>query len=132
MATTGIVNGSLFGVYIGTSLIAYGTGCKLSIKHTPIDSSNKDSGAFASKNPGRIEWTVSGSGKFVFGTAGVQPLTSAILARTLCSISFKTNVSGDPTYSGSAYVDSFEADAPDMADSTYSFSFTGSGTLTAS
>jgi len=129
MATTGVVNGALMGVYLGTTLVALGTGCKLSIKHKPREASNKDAGAFASKLEGQIDWSISGSGYFDFGTGGAQTLITGILARTLYTVHIKSNVTGDKDYSGSAYLSSFDADFPDQESSTYSFSFDGTGTL---
>lgn len=129
MATTGVVNGALMGVYLGTTLVALGTGCKLSIKHKPRETSNKDAGAYATKLEGQLEWSISGSGYFDFGTGGAQALITGILARTLFTVMIKSSVTGDKSYSGSAWLNSFEADFPDQESSTYSFSFESTGGL---
>ena len=46
MATNGVINGTMFGVYAGGTKIAYATSASISMNHNLRDTSTKDSGGW--------------------------------------------------------------------------------------
>lgn len=139
MATSGIINGTKFGIYQGSTLIAYATSGSLSINHSARETSNKESGGWKEIMEGQRDWEISVEGMVAFltlaaGAVGgdtVNELFSAYIAtRTPLTISFESSETGDFKWSGSAYLVSLSLDAPNEESSTYSCSFTGTSVLT--
>jgi hypothetical protein len=56
--------------------------------------------------------------------------TSYLATRTVLTVMFSTEVSGDLKYSGSAWLTSLSIDAPNEDNTTYSMSFSGTAALT--
>jgi len=134
--TTDIIDGRIMGIYNGANLIATITGCSLKISHAARDSANKDSGKWGHTLSGRVGWTMSGNGKFRFdATHGFAELFDLICGAgaalpTPATFLISTQNAGDIDYSGSGYLTDLQADYPDSADSTYSFTIKGDGALT--
>ncbi len=139
MATSGIINGTEFGVYDGSTLIAYSTSGSVSINHSLRDISNKDSSGWKEQLEGQRDWEVSCEGMVAFLTAAGgavggktmdEMFTSYLATRTELTVMFSTEVSGDYKYSGSAWLTSMSMDSPNEDNTTYSLSFSGTGALT--
>ena len=136
MATTGVVNSTLFALYVDVAStntkIGYSTDASVSISHSPRDISSKDSNGWMEQLEGQLSFTASVSGHFAFDAAySALDIEAAVLNRTTLDIVFSTEESGDTFYSGTAYVDSFEIDSSGVEDNvSYSISFTGTGALT--
>ena len=139
MATSGIINGTKFGIYQGSNLIAYATSGSLSINHSARETSNKESGGWKEIMEGQRDWEISVEGMVAFLTlsAGAvggdtvnELFTAYIATRAPLTISFESSETGDFKWSGSAYMVSLSLDAPNEESSTYSCSFTGTSTLT--
>lgn len=130
MATTGIGNGSLIGVYIGNTKILNGTTSKFGIKMATRDTTNKDTSGWKTALGGLLNWE--GSGDFLFAedaSYGFSDLFAAITARTAVTIKISSEVVGDNYYSGSAFLTSLDKDDTMEANSTFSVSFEGTGVL---
>tara|TARA_R100001460_G_scaffold73619_1_gene114494 strand:+ start:84 stop:512 length:429 start_codon:yes stop_codon:yes gene_type:complete len=138
MATTGVINGTKFGVYAGGTKIGYATSASLSINHNLRDTSTKDSGGWRDQLEGQRDFEVSVEGMVIFATASgaisdltVDELyTSYINTRTEFEIKFSTEVSGDYKWTGNAFMTSLSMDTPNEDSSTFSASFSGTGPLT--
>ena len=139
MATQGIINGTEFGVYDGSTLVAYATSGSVSINHSLRDISNKESSGWKEQLEGQRDWEMSCEGMVAFLAAGggaiggksVDELfTSYLATRTVLTVMFSTEVSGDLKYSGSAWLTSLSMDAPNEDNTTYSMSFSGTAALT--
>lgn len=76
----------------------------------------------------RSGWNVSGSGYYDDGDAGVDEIVDAIMGRTKLMIQVKTVDA--KTFSGSIIVDDFTFDASHDGVVNFSFSATGTDTLT--
>jgi|TARA_R100000482_G_C5129339_1_gene150841 predicted secreted protein len=138
MATTGVINGTKFGVYAGGTKIGYATSASLSINHNLRDTSTKDSGGWRDQLEGQRDFEVSVEGMVIFATASgaisdltVDELyTSYIATRTEFELKFSTEVSGDYKWTGNAFMTSISMDTPNEDSSTFSASFSGTGPLT--
>jgi len=138
MATTGVINGTKFGVYAGATKIGYATSASLSINHNLRDTSTKDSGGWRSQLEGQRDFEISVEGMVIFSTASgaiadltVDELYSTYIAtRAELTIKFSTEVSGDYKWSGQAFMTSLSMDTPNEDSSTFSASFSGTGALT--
>jgi predicted secreted protein len=138
MATTGVINGTKFGVYAAGTKIGYATSASLSINHNLRDTSTKDSGGWRSQLEGQRDWEISTEGMVIFATSGgaiadltVDELyTSYIATRTEFEIKFSTEESGDYKWTGNAFMTSLSMDTPNEDSSTWSVSFSGTGALT--
>ena len=128
---TDILDGRLMGIYVGGTLVAVATGCGLKITHATRNSSNKDSGKWEKVLPGRIGWSMSGNAKFEFNAAyGFADLFLLITGPTSATFLISTKTTGDIEYTGTGWLVSLDADFPDSADTTYSFSVKGTDVLT--
>lgn len=138
MATTGVINGTKFGVYAGGTKIGYATSASLSINHNLRDTSTKDSGGWRDQLEGQRDFEVSVEGMVIFATSGgaISDLTvdelysSYIASRTEFELKFSTEVSGDYKWTGNAFMTSLSMDTPNEDSSTFSASFSGTGALT--
>lgn len=131
MPTTGIVNATDFGIYVGVAKIANSTGSTISISQALRTSVNKDDGGWEKSLPGARSWSMSGDGEFQFeANYGPEDLIAAILNRTKISIMFSTEVTGDMRLKGDAYVESFESSGGAEENATFSYSFKGTGPIT--
>ena len=139
MATSGIINGTKFGVYNGSVLIAYATSGSVSINHSARETSNKEDLGWKTIMEGQRDWEISCEGMVAFldldagaiaGTTMNELFTSNIATRTPLTISFESSETGDYKWSGSCYVSSISMDAPNEESTTYSCSFTGTAALT--
>ena len=139
MATSGIINGTKFGVYNGAVLIAYATSGSISVNHSARETSNKESLGWKEVMEGQRDWEVSCEGMVAFldlaggaiaGTTMNELFTSNIATRTPLTIAFESSETGDYKWSGSCYISSLSMDAPNEESTTYSCSFTGTSVLT--
>jgi predicted secreted protein len=138
MATTGVINGTLFAVYAAGTKVAYATSASISMNHNLRDTSTKDSAGWRDQMEGQRDWEVSVEGMLIFVESGgaITGLTmdelysSYIATRTEFTLMFSTEVSGDKRWTGQAWMTSLSADTPNEDSSTWSASFSGTGALT--
>lgn len=138
MATAGVINGTMFAVYAAGTRVAYATSASISMNHNLRDTSTKDSAGWREQMEGQRDWEVSVEGMLIFTDAGgaiagltMDELYSTYIAtRTVFTIMFSTEVTGDLRWTGQAWMTSLSADAPNEDSSTWSASFSGTGALT--
>ena len=135
MATSGIINGTKFGIYEDSKLIAYATSGSISINHSSRETSNKEDLGWKTVMEGQRDWEISCEGMVAFldldGGAIVDEIfTTYITTRGTYTISFESSETGDKKWSGKGYISSISVDAPNEESSTYSVSFTGTAALT--
>lgn len=139
MATSGILNGTLIGIYDGSTLVAYATSGSISINHNLREISNKESLGWKEQLEGQRDWEMSCEGMVAFLTAAAgavggktvdELFTAYIETRANLTVSFESSESGDKKWSGDAWLTSISMDAPNEDSTTYSCSFSGTGALT--
>lgn len=131
MATTGKFNGTLLNVYIDNTIIGCATSSELSINVDLADATCKDDGGWADHIAGLRDWSVSTDGLVKFdGNNNVEDLYDLLSGRSVVTLKFTTNVTGDLVFSGQASVASLSVSAEMEAAVTYSVEFTGKGPLT--
>lgn len=135
MATTGVINSTLMGLYVLDSTykkIGHSTDASISFSHEPRDITTKDSAGYRELLEGLRSWTASGSFLLAYdATYGFEELYEAWEARTKLTIRFTTAVSGDEYYQGACYISSLEASSPAAEDNvSFSISLEGTGQIT--
>jgi len=119
--------------------VGFATSASLSINHNLRDTSTKDSGGWREQLEGQRDFEVSVEGMVIFtalGGGAIADLTmdelyaTYIATRTVFTIMFSTEVTGDYKWSGQAFMTSLSADAPNEDSSSWSASFSGTGALT--
>lgn len=131
MATAGTFQGHIMGIYIGATRIAATTGVQFSLGTAMVEIHNADTGDANVVQPSRRNASASGSGHFAFDAAyGAKDLIAAWKAGTKLTVLISTASSGDATYSFDGYIEKFDADFPDHAASTYTYSIVSTTDLT--
>lgn len=131
MATTGIMNGTLLGVYSGSTLIAHATEGSISLNLDTRDATTKDSSGTRDLLEGVKSGTISVSALYAEdATYGVDDLMTAWSGRSTLTVKFSTEVSGDHYWSAAAYVTSIEVNAAMEDNVTYSATFELTGAIT--
>jgi predicted secreted protein len=122
-----IINGTSITVLNGASLIANSISNTVTINMATRDTSNKDSGIYASREGGRLDVSISCDG--LVAVAGYKTLLTLIVARAALTINVKDGAT--TVLSGSFLLTSVEQSAPDQENVTYNCSFEyAGGTLT--
>jgi predicted secreted protein len=131
MASTDYSNGTLVGLYIGGTLISYGTSHDMEFSMSPREASNKDSNGWSEVREGQKSWTM--SGEFIFAedaSYGFSDLFTLAAARTKITVKMSTEVAGDKAYNGDAYITSVSKSSPNENTETFSLSLQGTGAIT--
>lgn len=130
MATTGIINGTDFGVYVGGTKVAHATSASVSWSMSVRDATSKDSAGWSESLEGMMEWSIEGEGLFALDASfGYVDLKALAVAREVLEIRFSSEASGDEYHTGSAFLVDLSADAGTEESMNMSFSFTGTGPL---
>lgn len=128
--TSGIVNGTLIGVYVDGTLIARAVSGDLDLTMATRDTSNKDTGGWEESLEGRMSWSCSAEGLLVQNLAGnYSTLFAKLTARATVTVMLSSTVTGDKKWSGSAFVTNLKLTAADQSNTTFSCSFKGTGAL---
>lgn len=131
MPTTGIMNGTLLGVYSASTLIAHATEGSISLNLDTRDATTKDSSGTRDLLEGIKSGTISVSALYAEDAAyGVDDLMTAWSGRSTLVIKFSTEVTGDHYWSASAYVTSLEVNAGMEDNVSYSATFELTGAIT--
>lgn len=140
MASTSIMNSTDVVIQIsedsGTTydIIGRATSASLSVSMETRDTTTKDSAGWQENLEGLKSWSLSGDGLVTYSIAGdydtPDDLFTLLSNRTLVKVKFGSATSGEIDYTGDAYLVSYEQEAGVEENVTYSFSFTGTGTLT--
>lgn len=130
MATAGIFNGTLVGLYIGGTKVAHGTSHSFSSSHEPRDATTKDSGGWSEVLEGLRSWEISGDFLLAQDASyGIDDIDTIIQNRTKVTLRFSTEVTGDNYYNGDAYITELSVEAGTEESATFSLSFTGTGAI---
>jgi len=130
MATTGIINGTNIGIYIGGTKVNHCDSGSISLSHGLRDATSKDSGGWSESLEGLREWSLDGSGFVALdATYGLVELEGVLTARTAVTVRFSTETSGDEYFEGTAFLTEVSVDAAVEDSTTFSMSFTGTGAL---
>lgn len=127
--STGYVNGSDFGIYVGGTLIAVATENSLELTNDVIEVSNKDTASDKEYIPARGDGTINGSARLKYDAGYGWPDLLAIRGTTV-TIRYSNNTTGDDEFSFSAILTSLSRTDPDNDNSTISYSFQKSGAVT--
>lgn len=131
MATAGIMNGTLLGVYVGSTLVAHATEGSISLSMDTRDVTTKDSSGMRELLEGTKSGSISVSALYAEDAAyGVEELMTAWANRTALTVKFSTEVSGDHYWSANAYLTSLEVSASTEDNASYSASFELTGAVT--
>ena len=131
MASTGIMNGTLLGVYAGGTLIAHATEGSISLSMDTRDATTKSSSGTRDLLEATKSGTISVSALYAEDAAyGVEDLMTAWSGRSTLTVKFSTEVTGDRYWEASAYVTSLEVNASMEDNVSYSATFELSGTIT--
>lgn len=125
-----VINGTDLFVFLTGTSIAHATSHSLSMKMNTRDTSNKDSGLWIQKAPGRMDVTCTAEGLMVYGATEFERLSGALTNRIPVALKFGQKVSTGSTIDtqywyaqGDFIVTSFDMTAGDAANATYSCSF---------
>ena len=124
------------------SVFAYATECTLSVSANQIDTSNKQSGVWASALPGQLSWSVSTSALYTTAN-NYKTIFEKFAAREEVWVQFGEITSlGDSStamntaldgsagyYTGKAFITSLELNAGNNEVASFSCEFTGNGQL---
>lgn len=131
MASTGILNGTLAKIQVAGTTIAHLTSNSLTFDMSTREASTKDSNGWKEALEGQKSFSGSAEGFFAEdATYGYEDLYDAFAARTLVTVTWTTDVTGDTEYSGSCYITSLEKTDGLEESSTFSVSFEGTGAVT--
>jgi predicted secreted protein len=130
MATAGVINGKLIGVYVDGTLVATAKSCKVSITHEARDTFSKDDSGWKTVGDGARGWKMDVDGLVNATSNSFSTLFTLVTNRTEVTLSFQSSVRGDKHYRGRGYITSLDQSADNEASATYSASFDGDGVLT--
>lgn len=123
-----IINGSDLFVFMDDVPVAHSTSHTLSIKMATRNTSNKDSGKYDTKAPGRLDVSVTVEGLCVDGD--YNALMNAMVLRVPVTLELGKKTEGAETLDTSAFyahgsflVTAFDQNSGDQANATYSASF---------
>lgn len=131
MASTGFVNGSDFGIFVGGTLISAAIDNQMQFTRNMINVNNKDDEDSAEYIPGRGDGTVSGSARMKYNaTYGFEDLFDAYDKATKVTIKYGNGTTGDKFYQFDAYISDLSRTDPDDDSSTISYTFQKTGGVT--
>lgn len=130
MATSGVINGKLLGVYIDGTLIASAKSCKFSVTHEVRDTFTKDDNGWKTNAEGARSWKVDTDGLVNGSNTTFSTLFALVTNRTEVTVSFQSSASGDKHYRGRGYIGSLEQNADNETSVSFTASFEGDGALT--
>lgn len=115
-------------------IIGRATSASLSVSMETRETTTKDSAGWQENLEGLKSWSLSGDGLVTYSITGdydtPDDLFTLLSNRTLVKVKFGSATSGEIDYTGDAYLVSYEQEAGVEENVTYSFSFTGTSTLT--
>lgn len=129
--TTGIMNGTLLGVYVGGTKIAYGTTHTIDFTSATRDTTNKDTAGWSTFAAGLKAATISIEHLLAMdATYGITELFAAFDAGTELVVKFSTDNSGDSEFNGSFVITSLSVNAGNQENTTLSATMQNSTAVT--
>lgn len=130
MATTGVFNGNILGIYVGGTLILCATSESFELTNAEIDATCKDNSGARQVLMGQQSWSMSFEGLTKYDAAyGIEDLRTLALNKTSATFRWSTEVTGDTYMEGTGYISSFSENAGVNEVATYSISITGTGSI---
>jgi predicted secreted protein len=144
MATTGIINGTKFLVYLANGAaqaIAFSTSCSISISQDTRNTTTQATGLWNTRTIGNKDWEVSCEGLVAFDQGGsgkmlIHDLFEIYLDEDYVNYDpvfelhfMGATTTGDKYFKGNAIVSSLSIDASNEESATYSVSFVAAGPL---
>lgn len=130
MATTGVIDGALLLMYLDSVAVGSATTHTLTLQMATRNTTTKGSAGWETSASGVRNWSATGSGLLVFSdTLGYSQLLALIVNRTSVSLRLSSEVSGDKFWEGTAWLTDLSLDSPDNENSTYTYTFKGTGVL---
>ena len=131
--TPGIINGSIIGIYVGSTKILNGKSISFSIKMATRDTTNSDTSGYKTALGGLLSWDMSGDYLFAEDASyGFDDIFGLITARAAVTVKISSEVVGDKLYTGSAFITSLDREGSTEENVTFKVSFEGTGALTES
>lgn len=136
MATTGIINGTLMRLFKGATAIGYATSCQMNITAAMREILTKDSdaGGFREVLKGQLSGTLSTEALYA-GPGDTSTnvlfddLFTDLIAGTVLTIKFTTDVVGDNVFTMDAICTSLDLNAGVEENTSYSASFEITGSI---
>ena len=127
-----IFNGDLMVVKVGSVTIAELTNCELTMATNMFEVTSKESGGKKEILAGNSEWSVTADFIVDFQSSNydMAELVAAWDAKTALSVVVTNGVTGDKSFTGSAYVDGVTYTGPQGDKTSGTVSFAGTGALT--
>lgn len=128
------LNGSDLLVYLGSGTtvpIAYSRNCSVSLSVNLADTTTKSNNGWSESLPTTKSWSIDADGLGVWGE-NIKEFVAAFDSRLPLQVTFRpaTIISGSTqTYSGTAYIESLDIEAPMEDGVSYKLSLKGSGKL---
>lgn len=129
------LNGSDLLVFLGTgstaTALGYSRNCSVSLSTNMADATTKSNDGWEESIPTTKSWSVDADGLGVWGE-NIKEFVAAFDSRLPLQVSFKPSVVVTGTtmvYSGTAYIESLDIDAPMEDGVSYKLSLKGSGIL---
>ncbi len=131
MASTGINNGTLVGLYSGGVLISKLTSNDFSLDQALRDATTKDSGGWQDNLTGLRSASFSAEGLFAEdSTLNFEDFFDLVNTRASSVIRLSSEVTGDIAYEATAFITNASLGAPLEDNQTFTLSFTTSGAVT--
>jgi len=141
-AIPGVINGTQLALYLNGEITMLSTNLNWSIEHGLRDTSCREGDSWATSMGGTRSWGVECSMMLAYrnaagslynaipGEAALLEIISKFIMKQKkvnCTVMFKNNPSGNPKWSGKAFVTSVSIDTPNESSSTFSVTLSGSG-----
>ena len=128
--TTGIKNGTLSAIYVGSNKVLLCTNHKLDLGMNTRPATSKDSGGWEESLEGLRNANMSGEAFFAEDAAyGFSDLLDLIKNRTKVTVKWSSEVAGDVKYTASAYLTKLSLDSKVEDSETYSFELKITGSV---
>lgn len=129
MPSTGIINGTLLGVYVNGTLVAKSTSCSLEITQATRNTTTKDSNRWEEALASTRSWNINGDFLDAEDAAYRFDDLFALLNGSAVTLKMSSEVTGDKYYTGSAILTSLKREAPMEDNATGAYAFKGTGPL---
>ena len=128
MASTGVMNGTLIGLYIDGVKVAKSTSCKIGLARATRNTTNKDSGSWQEVEYGLGSGSLSGDFLDAEDSAfNYSDLFNILLNKTKVTAKWSSEVSGDKYYQALCLLTKVDKDAPmeENVSGSYELQITG-------
>lgn len=131
MATTGIQFHDNLYLLVNSTKFDHITSCTLTIGQETIDVTSMDSSGWKDLKVADKSWSMNVEAFYAMdATEGADEAADDLLAQTSHTVLLSTEVTGDTTYSGTAYPTSIDINSSKGSAVTASISYEGTGALT--